>query len=89
MTITAERASFLRRKVAGARASQLARPALGLLLPVGLAIIWEVAVRLGLSDGRLVPPPSIVYDTLADLARSTQAHHEQVRGALQVARLTP
>ena len=70
MTITAERASFLRRRVAGARASRLTRPALGLLLPVGLAIIWEIVVRLSLSDGRLVPPPSTIYETLADLART-------------------
>ena len=27
-----------------------ARPALGLLLPMGLAIAWEIAVRLGYSD---------------------------------------
>src|SRR5262245_44653417 len=70
MTITAERASFRRRRVAGARASRLTRPALGLLLPVGLAIIWEIVVRLSLSDGRLVPPPSTIYETLADLART-------------------
>ena len=42
------------------RAASLARsPAvLGLVLPVGLALAWEIAVRIGLSDGRLVPPPS-------------------------------
>src|SRR5947209_19090054 len=44
------------------------RPALGLLLPVGLALAWEIAVRLGLSNGRLVPPPSVIWNTFADLA---------------------
>lgn len=50
--------------------SRLARPALGLLLPIGLALVWEGAVALGLSNGRLLPPPSRVFATLADLARS-------------------
>jgi sulfonate transport system permease protein len=47
-----------------------ARPALGLLLPVGLAVIWEVVVWLGLSNGRLVPPPSKIFATIVELARS-------------------
>jgi sulfonate transport system permease protein len=47
-----------------------ARPMLGLLLPVGLAIVWELIVRAGLSDGRLVPPPSRIYEEFAELARS-------------------
>jgi sulfonate transport system permease protein len=45
-----------------------ARPALGLLLPVALAVLWEGAVRIGLSNGRLVPPPSVIWNTFADLA---------------------
>jgi sulfonate transport system permease protein len=48
----------------------LARPALGLLLPVGVALAWELIVWLGYSSGRLVPPPSRVFATLVDLARS-------------------
>jgi sulfonate transport system permease protein len=44
--------------------------ALGLILPVGAAVFWELWVRAGLSDGRLMPPPSRVYDTFAELARS-------------------
>src|SRR5471032_542737 len=46
------------------------RPALGLLLPLGLALGWELAVRAGLSSGRLVPPPSVIYAVLDELARS-------------------
>lgn len=44
------------------------RPALGLLLPLGLALIWELAVRFGFSNGRLVPPPSKIWQTLRELA---------------------
>src|SRR5258705_13473500 len=50
------------------RFARFARPALGLLLPVGLALFWEIAVRMGLSNGRLVPPPSVIFRTFADLA---------------------
>ncbi len=52
------------------RLARLARPALGLALPIGLAVLWELAVRAGLSDGRLVPPPSVIYRMLADLAET-------------------
>src|SRR5215211_2619729 len=48
--------------------ARYARPALGLLLPVGLAVGWEIAVRIGVSDGRLVPPPSRIWATLVELA---------------------
>jgi sulfonate transport system permease protein len=51
-------------------------PALGLLLPVGLAVLWEIAVRLHLADGRLVPPPSQIIAELWTLAQSGElAHH--------------
>ncbi len=57
-------------QASSARVSRLARPALGLLLPLGVALVWELIVWLGLSNGRLVPPPSRVFATLVDLARS-------------------
>jgi sulfonate transport system permease protein len=47
-----------------------ARPALGLLLPVGTAIAWELVVRAGYSDGRLFPPPSRVFEEFAELAQT-------------------
>jgi sulfonate transport system permease protein len=47
-----------------------ARPALGLILPVVLAVGWEIAVRMGLSSGRLMPPPSVIYRTFEELAVS-------------------
>jgi sulfonate transport system permease protein len=46
------------------------RPALGLLLPVGLALAWEIMVWLGVSNGRLVPPPTKIFATIVELARS-------------------
>jgi len=42
----------------------------GFLLPVVLAIIWEILVRAGLANGRLMPPPSVVGRTLWQLAVS-------------------
>jgi sulfonate transport system permease protein len=53
-----------------ARLARVLRPALGFLLPVALAVFWEAAVRLGLSNGRLVPPPSVIWNTFVDLART-------------------
>jgi sulfonate transport system permease protein len=47
-----------------------ARPALGFVLPLSLALGWELIVWLGLSSGRLVPPPSKVFSTLNELAQS-------------------
>ncbi|MFH6782733.1 MULTISPECIES: ABC transporter permease [Methylobacterium] len=42
----------------------------GLALPLALALGWEAAVRAGLAQGRLVPPPSRVLATLWGLAES-------------------
>jgi sulfonate transport system permease protein len=53
-----------------ARLGRYLRPALGLLLPLGLAVLWELIVWSGFSNGRLVPPPSRVFATIAELARS-------------------
>jgi sulfonate transport system permease protein len=52
------------------RRSRLWRPLLGLALPLALALAWEIAVRLGWSDGRLIPPPSVIGATLWELART-------------------
>ena len=52
------------------RSRRVLRPALGIAIPVVLAVAWEVIVRMGVSSGRLVPPPSIIIATFADLARS-------------------
>jgi sulfonate transport system permease protein len=46
------------------------RLALGLVLPLLLAIGWEAAVRYGVAPGRLLPPPSRIGATLYGLAAS-------------------
>src|SRR3982074_2428359 len=71
-----ERADAMAPPAASGRLRRFARPALGLLLPVGLALAWETVVWLGLSNGRLVPPPTKVFATVMELARSGElAHH--------------
>lgn len=42
----------------------------GFVLPFALALVWEASVRLGLSNGRLMPPPSRIGATLWDLAQT-------------------
>ncbi|RWR34617.1 ABC transporter permease [Sinirhodobacter populi] len=43
---------------------------LGILLPALIALGWELAVRAGWAEGRLLPPPSRILDTLWALAAS-------------------
>jgi sulfonate transport system permease protein len=52
------------------RWSRWARPALGFVLPVTLAVVWEFVVRMGWATGRLAPPPSVIFATFVDLART-------------------
>lgn len=70
MTITAEPETVAQPADAVERRTRWVRPVLGLLLPAGLAVAWEFAVRAGLAQGRLVPPPSIIFDTFVELARA-------------------
>src|SRR4029077_21052068 len=49
---------------------RFARPFVGRVLPIMLALLWEAAVDAGLSTGRLVPPPSVIWHTLVELART-------------------
>src|SRR5207342_2022240 len=65
--------------------ARYARPALGIVLPVTLALGWELAVRAGLSDGRLVPPPSRIYEEFADLARTGELARHVLATLLRVA----
>jgi sulfonate transport system permease protein len=51
---------------------------LGLLLPIGLAIVWELAVRFGYSNGQLVPPPSRIWQTLVELSASGELSRHMV-----------
>ena len=43
---------------------------LGLLLPAGAALLWEIAARAGWIEARLLPPPSAVAASLAELQAS-------------------
>jgi sulfonate transport system permease protein len=67
MTVAAEGAPTQRPVTPWTR---LARPVLGLVLPVALAVAWEFVVRMGWSSGRLAPPPSVIFATFVDLART-------------------
>ena len=71
----------LRRRVGAAR---LLRPALGLFVPIALAVGWEIIVRLGLSSGRLVPPPSVIFSTFADLAATGELQRHATVTLLRV-----
>jgi sulfonate transport system permease protein len=66
------------------RFARWAGPILGLVLPVGLAAGWEIAVRAGLSDGRLVPPPSRVFAQFAELAQTGELYRHVVATLLRV-----
>jgi sulfonate transport system permease protein len=57
------------RKRADASAS-IQRLILAVALPAGLAVAWELAVRAGLSNGRLVPPPSRIWAEYVELWQS-------------------
>src|SRR5947207_8608336 len=63
----------------------LVGPALGLVLPLGLALLWEALVRIGFSDGRLVPPPSRIFATLAELAQTGELQRHVAATLLRVA----
>ncbi len=69
MTASAEQAT-VERAASKRGPTRFVRPALGLILPVAVALCWEIAVREGLASGRLVPPPSVIFQTFADLART-------------------
>src|SRR5215213_8133768 len=72
------------RKATRDRVARWSRPVLGLALPVGLAVVWEIIVRLGFSDGRLVPPPSRIYQEFAELAQSGELLRHVVATLLRV-----
>ena len=38
-------------------------------MPIGLATLWQLIVWFGLSNGRLVPPPSRIFSTMVELSR--------------------
>jgi sulfonate transport system permease protein len=58
------------RSIARSRRRLPTRWLLGFILPLSLAFGWEVIVAAGWSDGRLLPPPSRILASFADLLRS-------------------
>jgi sulfonate transport system permease protein len=69
MTIVAE-GGPAEKRAGRNRWGRLAWPVLGLLLPATLAAAWEFIVRMGWASGRLAPPPSVIFATFVDLART-------------------
>src|SRR3984957_20792601 len=69
MTIAAEGAPAQSQRAVSNNWARLARPALGLVLPVALGLVWEFVVRMGWASGRLAPPPSVIFAEFVDLAR--------------------
>ena len=80
-----EQSSRVAPQAPSARRTRYARPALGLLLPVGLALLWELIVWRGYSNGRLVPPPSRVFATIVELAKSGELSKHIVATLTRVA----
>jgi len=74
-----------RRKRTGPIIGRFARPALGLLIPLALAVGWEALVRSGFSDGRLIPTPSRVYEEFAELFRLGELQRHTYATLLRVA----
>ena len=84
MTIAAGQVTPDQRKATRDRVARWSRPVVGLALPVGLAVAWEIIVRLGFSDGRLVPPPSRIYQEFAELAQSGELLRHVIATLLRV-----
>jgi len=69
MTATAETGTA-EVKPRRSRLSRFTRLGFGLVLPVVLAVLWEIIVHFKLASGRLVPPPSVIFATFAELWRA-------------------
>jgi sulfonate transport system permease protein len=85
MTVAAGQLTPEQRRSRRERLSRYVRPALGLALPVAAALAWELAVDMGLSDGRLVPPPSVIFATFVELAQSGELQRHVLVTSLRVA----
>ena len=56
----------------------------GLILPVGLLLVWEGVVRAGLIAPNLLPPPSTLVATVGELATSGQFLNHILVSSLRV-----
>ncbi len=66
-------------------AASMQRLVLALALPAGLAIAWEAVVQAGWSDGRLMPPPSRIWQEFEELARNGELWRHTVATLARVA----
>ncbi len=85
MAVAAEEAPVERRERKSSSITRFTRQVLGIVIPVGLAVVWEFAVRAGWSNGRLVPPPSRIYEEFAELARTGELWRHVVVTLVRVA----
>jgi sulfonate transport system permease protein len=58
--------------------------ALGLIIPISVAVLWELAVYAGLSSGRLVPPPSRIFTTFVELTSTGELTRHTIATLLRV-----
>jgi sulfonate transport system permease protein len=75
MTVTAVPATA-ERKQRHSGLGLIARLGLGVVLPLAVGAGWEAAVHFHLASGRLVPPPSVIYATFVDLAKSGELQRD-------------
>lgn len=59
--------------------------ALGLLVPLAVALAWEFLVGAGLVNGRLLPPPSRVFAALLELAQAGELMRHVLATSARVA----
>ncbi len=85
MTIAAGQVTQEQHKTARDRLARWWRPALGLLLPVVTAALWEFVVREGWASGRLVPPPSVIFATFWELAETGELQRHALATTMRVA----
>jgi sulfonate transport system permease protein len=84
MTSTAQPATSEKPEATVRRRSNWLRPVLGFVLPVGLAVLWELVVRAGWAQGRLVPPPSVIFDTFVELASTGELQRHAITTTIRV-----
>ena len=85
MTIAAGQVTPRQRTASRGCLARWLRPALGLILPVVAAALWELAVREGFASGRLVPPPSVIFKTFVELWQAGELQRHIVVTCLRVA----
>ena len=55
------------------------------MMAVGLALVWEIVVWLGFSNGRLVPPPTKIFATIMEMVKSGELSRHIIATLTRVA----